>query len=262
MIKNIFSFGIICLSLIIASCNDSNNPSKTQKVDLKSLVTSQSGQLDDNQTEIVALMYHNAGNFSASPEGSVELSDLTTYFTNGFSFVNPGSVKVNNAPLSLIENHTGQYSGTVDLSSCASGDFNWSIENYLGSNANFSQNFALPIVLNNFEWGDTISKSTGITISYTGAHNTDVSFLNIQNDYVSNKYFRNDTTEYETNGVMKNQADNGSLVINSGDLSDLMPGRYYSISLSHEKYFVEPYQTSFIGKFSRYYVSTVFFLSE
>jgi hypothetical protein len=251
----------ITLSLIVlTSCNEVNDPSK--KLNLRSMTLSGTNSLDGDTNEVSAILYHSAGLFYNSPYGPIEMSDLTTYFTDGYSFVNPSSVYAEQNPLQRIDNFNGQYGGTVDLNSLAYDYFTWQINGYLGSNISLNQKFANPLLFTNFNWGDTISLAQGRTLNYSGYQSNSTIYVNVQNDPTSNEIYRNDTTQYSTDGFSKFIPDNGSITITPQDLSVLMPGRYYLLMIDHDYYESEPYLGTYIGKYSKYHITTTFYLSN
>jgi hypothetical protein len=226
------------------------------------MTLSGTNSLDDDTNAVSAILYHSAGLFYNSPFGPIEMSDVTTYLTDGYQFVNPTSIFVEQNQLVRIDNLNGQYGGIVSLNNLPYDYFTWQINGYLGSSITLNQKFSNPILFTNFNWGDTISQSLGKTLNYNGSQPNSTLFLNVQNDPGSNEIYRNDTTLYMTEGFSKFLPDNGVFTITPQDLSILMPGRYYMLMIDHDYYESEPYQGTYIGKYSKYHITTTFFLSN
>lgn len=218
--------------------------------------------LDKENPNIIAVLHHYSNTTHLDINNVRQDSYMAAYFTNGSNFVSPMAVILDSNYLPLMVESGGQYGDIVDIWNLESGTINWKIIGYLGANLDFNQKFATPMDYVNFKWGDTISKSKGLTISYKGFQNSgDLSF-SIQNAPYTNEFYLNDTTDYQINDIFRSVPDNGKISILPIDLTNLKSNRYYSFTIDHEVSEVENFNGKSILKRSINYLTLDFYLSD
>lgn len=117
--------------------------------------------------------------------------------------------------------------GSIDLS--------WDIYGYVDSNHTITQELANPLKFTNFNTLDTISKSSGININYSGAENGDLTWWIQSGQFVTDSLISSDSLCSIPNSIIHTQSDNGILSISSSQISGLGSNRYYLLILQHLK---------------------------
>lgn len=260
MKKLFILFASVTIFLNIA-CEES--PIKNQKT--KTLFNNLYGSMmEEDTTQIVALLYHISGiDYETVTEPRICDSYFLGYFTDGFQFVNPTNVSLNNIPLTICcDNPAGYFNGIVEMNSSNNFTANWNLTNYLGTNWNVSQLTAYPMSLTNFNCIDTISKSLGKTITYNGFIPGEKIYVDIQYDAPLTELFLEATPPLSLHPIYKEVADNGSLQILPSDLIDQTINCYYYLRFYHISKSTEIINDKQILKYSRYTVNVPFYLSN
>lgn len=114
---------------------------------------------------------------------------------------------------------------------------NWVIGGYQGGNGSFSDSLPPLMTITNVKAGDTVSKSSGFTIQYSGYGGGDLQVSAVYDAGLTR--FMVDTSEWPFNGsgqTRKFVSDNGSFSFTASDLSGFTTGKIIRVTLLHWAY--------------------------
>ena len=153
---------------------------------------------------------------------------IISYLSDGYDLVNVTSNYVNNISLSPIldcDDCPGQYDGIISYPTEYPPFLIWNVNGYLGRN--FSDTFQVvqKMSLLNFIPGDTVSKSTGFVINYTGSDNNLLYVSILSDSWKTSHWISPDSVQNEV-GKNFETPDNGSLYLSPTVLAELPTGQY------------------------------------
>jgi len=255
MVRTASSLAVgLITALLLANCTNASDPGHGTRLNPNDL-----GTISTDSTAVSAYLMF-AGSALHQPGSlTADISTLSNaYFTNASGWVSPANVSVNGQ--TLRELGVGSFSHGNPAIPPSPYTLNWSATGYLGATLSLTQTLPSPMTYLGFTSGDTISKSAGRTISYSGndggplyGHILVHGSLNahlISSDSVPSLHPRTFV-----------QTDNGSASITPAILSSLTPNRWYWLKLSHYRYRRETYQGEQIGMDASFDVSAYFFLT-
>lgn len=245
--------GLVATALLLASCSNASDPGHGTKLNPQNL-----GAISTDSTAVSAYLMF-AGSALHQP-GSLtpDISTLANaYFTNSSGWVSPSSVSINSQSLSALS--TGSFSHGNPTAPSSPYTLNWSAVGYLGSTLSLTQTLPSPMSYSTFTSGDTISKSIGATIAYSG-NDGGMLFGHILVHGSLNAYLISPDSVPALLPRTFAQTDNGSASITPAILSSLTPNRWYWLKLSHYTYKRETYQGEQVGMDASFDVSAYFYL--
>lgn len=186
-------------------------------------------------------------------------SNVQAYTYASDTLIDVSSVKVNSGSLQW-ESRGTYWQETPSVPTGTSTALAWEINGYLGGNFTHTFNMAPRMTLSNFSFGDTISASSGTTITYSGA----LSGANLEVDLVfdraSSEYWIHSDSTSGGGNFSKVISDAGSIVLTPGELSNLTPHRVYNLIFRHRVYTSVPYAGTKVGHYSVFSVDVPFVL--
>lgn len=248
--------------LIITGCQ--NQPDQPSDSNFLMGLTKLLYNLDDT-TNISALIIVRGGILYANRVVTYNKDYVMTYFSDGYDLVNISSISANNINLNAIddcEDCPGQYGGGGPYPTEYPPHMIFNVSGYLGHNFIDTFQTVQKIIPLNFLAGDTVSKSTGIVINYSGADQGTL-YISIFNDEIKTTDWISPDSVHNISQIDFQTLDNGSLFLSPAFLSELPTGQYYGIGINHQNYSTKLlFDNINVGRFSIYSISTFFYLGQ
>lgn len=245
-------FALVC---VLAGCSDvPSNPEKNPSE--KPIDARKFGVITTDS--LVGLLLYNAGLHIRDDVGPTYASSVQAFFAGPDSLKDVTSASVNSE--SLVRLFEGQYvidEPTVPTSSPYS--LNWSATGFAGSSFSNTFNMATPMSPTNLGYCDTIDKSAGYSVTYSGSASGMVTVSIVFDEPRSALEVHADSTSYG-GYLTKTVSDNGTISLTPTDLAGLKPHRVYTLLFEHDLYQSTNYVGAKVGHYSSYTVSVPFVL--
>jgi hypothetical protein len=254
MIGSMVMYLTIVIAIVVSSCSNQAvdvQPKTSNGIDL--------GQYRISVVDTIqALLLYHVGDWVE--DGSIGINSNVQAFTfESDTMVDVSSVTVNGS--ALQRRTKGIYAQEVpSVPSGTTTALAWDINGYLGGNFSNTFNMAPRMTLTNLSFGDTISASTGKTITYSGALSGSNLEVDVALDYASSEYWIHPDSTTGSGVRSKVIPDAGTIVLSPADLSGLTPHRVYNLLFRHGVYSSVPYGGTKVGHYSVYSVDIPFVL--
>ncbi len=163
-------------------------------------------------------------------------ANTNAIFFGSSSVVFPTTVKANS--VSLDRESSSMLYSSMSSSLISGNSVRWEIGGYEGASTLYDTT-TLPssMIITSLNPADTVSKSSGFNISYTGYTTTGKIIITVLFDGGLTYIWKDSTTAANGSGsaiIIDN--DDGSVSVSSSDLSSFTTGGYISVSITHYEY--------------------------